>query len=427
MGGVAYSRINVDLRQDNPFEDNTELRSKLFLEVKGEPRENLLAHVSALAEHTVLSGQRTRMSYQLGLYEGFLRWRKDRWDFFAGSQIVDWSQADVSVLDNLNPRNLSEFFAREDEFLKLPVLMGRAVYALDENTFEGAYLPFYVPSRFDLYGSDWSMLNNKALGDYQGEIDTDVYMRQGFKPGIDDYPEANGVNGTFGFRWIHRGERFDTQLSATNGWATLPLFQFNPDFARYLAAQPEGARKTLQTLTPQEVLAYSPLYRSRPVRQTQFGGGFSGPLGDSTLRGELAVVHPQELYTNAFRLTRHTLVPGTLGLDRFFPLNLYANISYLGAYVGQYPREGLFLLRRYNHFALAMLRASYFDDWFTPEARAIVDLNRGSYLVNVRLPVKVADTTLFTLGVYAINGPIDSLFGQLRENGLVYAQIRYSF
>lgn len=427
MSGVFYSRAGADLRQETPYEDNREWRNKLFLEVKADPTDDVRAVVSVLAEHDTLAGTRTRLNYGLGLYEGFLRVRKGDFDIYLGKQIADWSKADVSLVDTLNPRNFEEFAGREDEFIKIPTLMARVQYTAGDDTFEAAYVPFYTPSKFALYGSDWAMLNNNAFGQYEGDINLELYTKQGFKPGIDDYPANNGYNGTIAARWNRMGENFDYQLSYLNGWALLPLFEFNPDFAEYLAVQPAGARKTLQTLTPQEVLAFSPLYESRPVRQNQIGFGTSGYVGESTVRGELTVIDPQELYTNDFVLTRHTIAAGTAGIDRFLPGNVYVNLAYLGAYVGDYPSRGLYLVEEWNHLGIGVVRGAFFGDRFSPELRAVVNLGVEDYMLNPRLPVKIFDNTTLTLGAYELHGKRASIFGQFRENSFAYLQLRQSF
>jgi hypothetical protein len=427
LSGLFYSRANADLQQNSRFEDNREWRNKVFLELKADTSDNTQAVFSLLGEHATLAGSDTSLVYGVALHEGYLRLRSDRFDFYLGKQTVDWSKADVSVVDTINPRNFEEFAAREEEFVKIPSLMLRAVYSGDEHTFEALYVPVYHPSQFNLYGSDWAMLNNDALGDYQGEIDLGLYTKQNLKPGLDDYPEQNFINGTIGGRWGYRGEEFDYQVSYVNGWELLPLFEFNQDFASYLAAQPEGARKTLQTLTPQEFAAFSPLYRSRPIRQNQLGFGTSGYLGDSTVRAEVTVVHPQELYTNDFRLSEHSISAATFGIDRFLPANLYLNVSYLGAHVGQYPSGGLYLVREWNHFGVAVLRGTYFGDRFAPELRSMANILRGDYMLNPRLPYKLADNTTLSVGAYYMQGKQDSIFGQFRQNNFAYVQLRQSF
>ena len=426
--GLAYSRLNLDLRQDNPYEDNLEWHNKVFFQVKADRDEDTQAVFSVLGEHNTYSGRTTRLEYDLSLYEGYVRLRRRNWSFYLGKQLVDWSQSDVSVLDSINPRDLTEFVTREDEFIKIPTLMARAVYTGENDSWEFLYEPFYTPSKLRLYGTDWSLLSNKAVGEYQGQIDTNTFMQQGYKPGIDDYPAYNGVNGSLAARWVHHGDQFDYQLQAFNGWAVLPLFDFNKDFAKYLAAQPEGARRTLETLSPQEVIAYSPLYKSRPARQTQLGAGLSGAVGESTVRAEVAVVEPQQLYTNNFELTEHTVVSATAGIDRFFfGGKVYGNLAYVGAFVGQYPAEGLYLAKQFNHFAVGVLRGSFFDDQFTPEARAILQIPQADYMLNVRLPLRVSDNTQVAAGVYYFDGPGESIFGQFRENSFFYTQLRYAF
>ena len=427
IGGLGYSRLNVDLRLDNPHDDHLEWRNKLFVQFEGEPRDNWRAVFSVLAEHNTLTAQETRLEYELALYEAYGRYRSGDFDLYVGRQIADWGMADASVVDNLNPRDLSEFITREDEFTKLPVTMLRGVYYSGDNQFELAYIPFYKPSRMDFYGSDWALVNGGTLAEYRGDVDADAFARQGVRPGVDKFPDDNFVNGTVGARWVHHGLDFDYQLSVINGWELFPLFEFNPDFVEYLEAQPEGALRTIESLQPQEIIAYSPLYESRPIRQTQIGGGMAGILGDSTARAEAAVITPQELYTQDLELTRHTIATGTVGVDRFLPLNIYANLSYLGAWISDYPEEGLMLLDRYNHYVIALLRASYLGERLTPEFRGMFNLGQSDFFINPRLPYRVTDNVQLTLGLYLIEGDEDTMLGQFSDNSFVYTQLRYAF
>lgn len=427
LGGFGYSRLNVDLRLDNPHDDHLELRNKLFVQFEGEPRDNLRAVFSILAEHNTLTAQETRLEYSLQLYEAYVRLRTGDFDLFVGKQIADWGMADASVVNNLNPSDLSEFITREDEFLTLPVTMIRGVYYRGDHQFEVAYVPFYKPSRMDFYGSDWAMVNGGTLAEYRGEVDADAFARQGVTPGIDRFPDDNFVNGTIGGRWVYHGLDFDYQLSLINGWELFPLFEFNPEFIEYLEAQPEGAMRTIESLQPQEIIAFSPLYESRPIRQTQLGGGIAGVLGESTTRAELAVITPQELYTQDLELTRHTIVAGTAGIDRFLPFNVYANLSYLGAYISDYPQGGLMLLDQYNHYLVGILRGSYLGERFTPEIRGMANLGKQDFFINPRLPYRVTDDLQLTLGMYLIQGDEDTMFGQFSDNSFVYTQARYAF
>ncbi len=356
-----------------------------------------------------------------------MRHRTGDFDLFVGKQKVNWGVGDVSVLDAINPRNMEEFVAREDEFAKLPVLMVRGVYLLDNGSMEFIYQPFYEPTNMPLFGSDWAMINNEAVGAYRGEIDVDAVFLQGAKPGIEAFPEANAVNGALAGRWNTSGDSFDYQVQIVNGWELFPLFEFNPDFVRYLEAQPEGARRTLESLSPQEALAYAPLYESRPIRQTMVGGGMSGFLGDWTLRAEAASIHPQELYTTDFKLTEHTIATGSFGLDRFLPWSLYANVTYLAAWISGYPDEGLFLVDPYNHFVVGLLRGGYFDDLLTPELRVVYNIGRGDSMVNPRIPIRLADAVQLTLGAYLLSGEAETIFGQFSDNGFGYAQLRYAY
>ncbi len=428
FGGVVYSRLNLDLQQDDPWEDHLEWRNKLFVRLQSDVGDDTQAVFSTLLEHNTLTSQETVADYRLGLWEGYVRFRWDDFELFAGKQIADWGMSDASVVDVLNPRDLTEFVKVEEEFAKLPVLMLRGVYITGDEQFELAYVPFYVPSELSLYGSDWSLVKRGALADIQeGDLDADAFARQGIQPGYEEYPPYNAVNGMVAARWLHLGYDFDYQITVMNGWELLPLFKFEPDFLTYVNSQEGSARETLESLQPQEIAAYAPLYRSRPIRQTQVGGGFAGILGDSTVRGEVSVVHPQELYTSRFELTEHTIAMGTFGIDRFLPGNIYANVNYLGAWVGQYPDEGLYLIDRYNHFLLGVLRGSYLGETLAPEIRAIVSLSDFGWFVNPKIPYKLTDNLQMTLGAYIIKGGEDTIFGQFQDNSYTYLQAKYSF
>ena len=78
LDGLAYSRLNVDLRQATPHEDNLEWRNKLFVSLTGDTDARTRAVFSLLAEHRTLSGMNTRYDFELNLYEGYVRFRRDR-------------------------------------------------------------------------------------------------------------------------------------------------------------------------------------------------------------------------------------------------------------------------------------------------------------------------------------------------------------
>ena len=80
-----------------------------------------------------------------------------------GQQRVAWGRADTqSPNDVLNARDLRDPFQPEPELAQIPTPLARLDWTPGGVTLEGVVAPFFVPDEFDVYGSNWALVQPGA-------------------------------------------------------------------------------------------------------------------------------------------------------------------------------------------------------------------------------------------------------------------------
>jgi hypothetical protein len=80
-----------------------------------------------------------------------------------GQQRVAWGRADTqSPNDVLNARDLRDPFQPEPELAQIPTPLARLDWTAGGVTLEGVVAPFFVPDEFDVYGSNWALVQPDA-------------------------------------------------------------------------------------------------------------------------------------------------------------------------------------------------------------------------------------------------------------------------
>lgn len=109
------------------------------------------------------NGQATRGTFEPTLHELYVALYGKQVDFRLGAQRVAWGRADfVSPNDVLNARDTRDPFVSETETRTIPALLARADIDLTAATLELIYQPLFTPDRFDVYGSNWAVIQPDA-------------------------------------------------------------------------------------------------------------------------------------------------------------------------------------------------------------------------------------------------------------------------
>src|SRR6185295_12570394 len=104
--------------------------------------------------------ERAKASFEPMLGEAFLDLYTPRVDVRVGQQTLAFgANAAFAPTDILNPRDLRESFVlTEPEDAKLPVFAARALGDAGPLTLTAAWVPFFAPHRYTVFGQDEALL-----------------------------------------------------------------------------------------------------------------------------------------------------------------------------------------------------------------------------------------------------------------------------
>lgn len=192
-----------------PNRDATELRARAFAEQKVDagPRLRLMASGFVEALLADRNGQVTDARFEP--QELTIAFRSKRLDFSAGLARVVWGRLDeLQPTDVTNPIDVSRFFFEGRSEARVAVPLARAtVYAGDNASVEGVYVPFFRRGRFDRLAEDWSPFN----------------LVSGV-PFVDRAPARTAANAQGGARLNVTSGRVDWSVSAYRGFRPLGLY-----------------------------------------------------------------------------------------------------------------------------------------------------------------------------------------------------------
>jgi hypothetical protein len=133
-------------------------RTQLFIRARYARADHLEMGVSGSLSHTIWhSALDYRGAIDPELRDAYVGLYGSDLDFRFGQQRLAWGVTDfLSPNDVLNARDLRDPFLGEEELRFIPTPMLRADWYLGIVTLQAVYAPWYVPDRYDVYGTNWS-------------------------------------------------------------------------------------------------------------------------------------------------------------------------------------------------------------------------------------------------------------------------------
>jgi hypothetical protein len=257
-------------------EDTVEWRSRIFVEEKFEPAPSLRIVLSGFAEgllaHRPPAGRVTDAI--LRVQDANIELTRGKLDVLAGFARVVWGKLDeLQPTDVINPLDVSRFFFEGRNEARLPVALLRArVFATDDATIEGIYVPAFRPGRFDQLDEPSSPFN-AAAGVEASRIE----------------PAFTAENAQGGIRFSSTAGRVDWSVSAYRGFEPFGLFS---------AVQPTA-----------------PIRQSFP-RFTMIGGDLEAVRGEWGIRGEIAAFLDDNFQSGDARIVDGQSFDAGAGVDR---------------------------------------------------------------------------------------------------------------
>jgi len=207
-----------------PNRDATELRARVFAEEKIDAGSRVRLTASGFVEGLIADRSGNVTDAIVEPQDVTLTVRTKRAELTAGLGRVVWGRLDeLQPTDVVNPLDLSRFFfeGRGEARLAVPLVRGR-LFAGDNVSVEGVYVPFFRRARFDRLDEPSSPFNLAPR------------LRQGpggqaaAVPIADRTPPRTAANGQGGARVNLTTGRVDWSVSAYDGFRPFGLYSLTP-------------------------------------------------------------------------------------------------------------------------------------------------------------------------------------------------------
>jgi len=377
----------------------------------------------------------TRGEVEPDLREAYLGFFWPAVDLRIGQQRVAWGRADfMSPNDVINARDLRDPFLGETELRYLPTPVVRASVSGGAVTFEAVVSPFFVPDRFDVYGSNWAALQPRSPADFQafvGNASTlvDASVERDFAPlwRQTERPEDNG-------KGISAGARLSANLSSTDlsayyhyGFDSLPFLSATPEFTEYLA---ETNFTTLRASNFAPLLdlldAGIQPYRARYIRRHHAGFDLATAIGSVTLRLDVGYDTQRVFYTTNLLSFASPAVLGVAAFEyQTGSLDDVLIIEVLGAHLVDKPPP-LYVYEQDSVAVAGTLRWSLSDSWGI-DLRGLAGIVPKTYVIQPALRYKPTDAFSVRVGALLLNGEVNSFGEYYGDNDSGFVQLRYAF
>ena len=362
-------------RGDGLSEHVTDLRGRASLatDVKLSPTLRLLVEGRALWRAGAEQGlKRGKAFFEPTLGEAFLDLYTAGVDLRVGQQTLAFgANAAFAPTDVLNPRELRESLVlTEPEDAKVPVFAARALGELGPLSVTVAWVPFFVPHRYSVFGQDEALFQ-PGLG--RGlPFTVDESIEDALQPRLleTERPEAFPHLGDVGMRATSRLGALSVGGSWVWGSEKLPQVQLDPELDAVLRAQERGeAPDGALLLSVQDRLrAGETLVTGRYERQHVFGLEASALVETAQLDVDVGFSPEQTFIDERLRPLRKPGVTWVLGVSQAEDSDFIYSVTYLGLAVpGVKAQELLVVLEpgtargadRTAFFHLLVAEASY--------------------------------------------------------------------
>ena len=265
------------------------------------------------------------------LRDFYVSGRAGRWLMRFGNQSIAWGSTDISKpADVINPIDLRRGVTGAREDIRVPIPALDLIHAWDKVAWEFVLVPFFVPHKVDVFGSDMAPVSGTALTlpvipGFEDLRLIDPSLEELIQPLLlqTELPEETPRNLSAGTRLTLIRGGWDVSLGYFYGWDRVPLTRFHPagqalvdavineggTFFNDAATRPE-IPNALQALTDGETLFSSTYERLHTV--TFDGVTYAGPIG---IRFETAINPERTTYTASLRGIRRASVSSALGLS----------------------------------------------------------------------------------------------------------------
>jgi hypothetical protein len=447
---VVYGELARQLRNANPlplWRDVFVSRTQLMLRSsyqKGRHFEATLSgvlgytlHVAAeVPQYSVGTVDLQEGEVEPDLRDAYLGFYWPGFELRIGQQRVAWGRADFqSPNDVINARDLRDPFLTETELRHLPTPVIRASISGGPVTFEGVVSPFFVPDRYDVYGSNWAAVQRRTPAVYQAFLGNGTRL---VDPSIErdfatlwrqtERPPDNGRGASAGARLSANLPGIDLDAYYQYGFDSLPAVSVDPAFSQYLANTDftTGAAANFAPLLDLKDRGIEP-FTSRYVRRHHIGFDLATASEALTFRLDGGYDSKRVFYTPDLTSFESPALLGVASLEyQTGNLNETVLVEFLGAHIMHDPGGPLLVYKRDTAAVAATVRWLLTDNWGI-DLRGLFGAVPQSLAVQPALRYDPNGAFSLRLGVLVLSGKTNSFGWYYGDNDSAYIQLRYAF
>ncbi|OGQ91499.1 MAG: hypothetical protein A2464_08240 [Deltaproteobacteria bacterium RIFOXYC2_FULL_48_10] len=380
--------------------------------------------VSGISDYLYFGDEDKNEDYDLGVYEMYVRYNTPSWDFILGKQIKRWGKTDqVSPVDTLNPENITEFITPSYEDRKIPVWMADITFRKDDFFVEGVLIPFFEPSRFHYFGTDWAVFSHLKNDIRQSSLAAP--LKSYFESmsvneaepdsGFDSFEYALRVGGTI--------DRLDYGFTYHYANEDLPYFKSFP--VKNLSLDNPGSVQSL--LSDIGSLSLTNEHIETTYSRTHIAGfEFETTLADFGVRGEAAVKDNESFLTRALTSVRNPSLFWVVGADYLSSNQWYFNLQFAHQHIYDYDSSILYFEDN-NYSLIGEIKKDLVSDWLNASVQFTRMLNDNSYYLSPRLKYTYIRNLEIMMGLNLFGGKDTTILGRYDENDQVFLHMKYHF
>ena len=330
---------------------------------------------------------------EIGLREAYVDVFLDQMDIRVGKQAVMWGQAEGAfITDIVSPRDMRSFILADFREIRKGIPAVKADYYLGSYTFEGIWIPQFVPASLPETDSIWQR---------------DVPFPSTATIHPPEIPEVNLENTEIFAKISYFGPKISWELMGGYTWTDEP----------YVSSMTGGPPPT-------------DIYQEYG-RYAVAGGSFSTAIQSVVIRGETAAAinKPFTVMGTAVPVEKHHQIQTLIGLD-WSLLGMEMSAQYLLAYVPDHT-EGMMEqgheVAPVDHTVTFRVQNTFFADRLTAKLFIYGELDPLNALIRPSLSWAVEDGVLFETGVELFVGDAEGTFGAYSDNSLAYVSLRWYF
>jgi len=375
-----------------------------------------------------------RTAYEASVRELYVGAFSNGFGLRVGNQRIAWGKGDaVSPNDVLNPRDLRDPVLTDTELRRIPTFAIRSDIELGSSALQLVLQPFFVPDRYDLYGSNWAVIQPTSPEAYRGLF---RLLTNLFDPSLHDRVQelfaqtSLPTKPSAGARYTFTGQNLDTSLYYHYGYDSTPRTTLDPTFAMAIGSV-DWTTATPSTLKPVLDLLDAGVTPFTATFHRRHHIGIDGvtTIGPFALKLDAGYDTARVFYQPDLESFISPAATGVLSLE-YQSGELGKLLLLEGIYnrvVDPLPATGLIGYKRDSEGVAVLARWTVFDV-IEGELRAVIAVVPRTTIVQPQLAYRARSGGLMVaVGGLWVQGEALSLGDYFGRNDCVYGLLKYSF